>query len=588
MKGSKALGKSILVVALSLVLIFSAVLPIAVMGSENNGGGSKGTPLGSYRYYSVKSGETLASIAEKNGVTVSDIMTFNNLKDGDNIYRGQILKIPSTTANSSSNSIVSSKISIKSKEANVTDVLSAIAYNAGYTVIFKGVGDQKIDLDLTNVSPLKAIDFITRMVGLSFIKDGNTILVATAGELNSTFPDAKALTKLSFKYITYEELMTQANALGLSDVQVVSKLSTKRDVWVSTFPKQMAKLQELINILDVKDNISVGSSSIASAFTPIELKYISASELSSLLDSLGLHKGITMGCRPMTLFVYVSGTALADILTIKKVVDVPASASAKPDDQTSKPSEPSTETPGGTVPPVTEKPNEPGTSLPTTPENPNSNEPIVFEKYDLVNISRSDAEALIAQYAKGVTTYGHERMTKSLWLFGTQEQITNAKAVISQIDANVASASSTVHTYTAQNCSVDELMARFEKVSHTEVQVHTYDHSAISNSLIVICDDITWNSEIHDLLVTLDTVDTGEAMWLPLESSTKETAGDIEPALNARFNAMASLYPNIFGGVEHKVVIITDGGSSKGVMYVKTTSDKAKRMQEIMGAFDNT
>ena len=96
MRGIKKFGKPIFAVALSLVLIISAVAPVAVMGSENHGG-SLGTSLGNYRYYSVKSGETLSSIASKNGVTVSDIMTYNNLDSNSTIYRGQVLKLPITT-----------------------------------------------------------------------------------------------------------------------------------------------------------------------------------------------------------------------------------------------------------------------------------------------------------------------------------------------------------------------------------------------------------------------------------------------------------------------------------------------------------
>ena len=90
MKGSKKFGKSILVIALSLILIFSAVAPLTVMGSENYGG-SKGTSLGQYRYYSVKSGDTMSSIAQKNGITISDIMTYNSLDSNDTLYRGQVL-----------------------------------------------------------------------------------------------------------------------------------------------------------------------------------------------------------------------------------------------------------------------------------------------------------------------------------------------------------------------------------------------------------------------------------------------------------------------------------------------------------------
>ena len=570
MKGSKKIGKSILVIALSLVLVISAVAPLAVMGSENYGG-SKGTAMGNYRYYSVRSGETLASIAQKNGVTISDIMTYNNLSSGDTLYRGQVLKLPVTTANSSSG-IVSTRLTIKAKDANIKDLVSSIAYNAGYTVIFKGTGTETVTVDLKDVSPLKALDYVTRLVGLSYLKDGNTVMIATADELNSTFVDSLILTKFSFKYITFDELISQATALGLSNVKVVSQSNNKRDVWISAYPKEMAKLYELAEILDSSENISVGSSNIASAFTPIELNYISASEFSTLLSSLGLHSGITTESRPMTLFVYVSGTAMADIMKIKQVVDVPSTAGT------------------GSAGTSTGSGDSGTTVAPTT---------TTFEKIDLVNISRSDAEALIAKYAQDVTTYGHERMTKSLWLFGTATAISNAKAIIDQIDSNVASASSTIHTYVAQNCTVDELMSRLSNVSYDNVQFYTYDHSSITNSIIVYCDDVTWNNEIHDLLVALDTVDTGEKMWIPLESITKDTAVKATSAVEDRFVLMQGLYPEVFGGVEYQVVALvvdegtTDengkvtGASYKGVIYVKATSDQAKRMNNLLDALDN-
>lgn len=594
MKGSKKLGKSILVIALSVVLIVSAVIPMAVMGSENYGGGATGTSLGAYRYYSVKSGDTLTSIASKNGITVSDIMTFNNLDSTDKVYRGQILKLP-VTSNNSSNGIVSTSITVKAKDSNVKDLVSSIAYNAGYTVIYCGSGTETVTVDLEKVTPLKAIDYVTRLVDLSYLKDGNTILVSTASDLNSTFVDSLVLTKFSFKYITYNELLSQASALGLSDMKTVSQSQNQRNVWISAYPKEMAKLAELVKILDAPENINVGSNSIASAFTPIELDYISASEFSSLLANLGLHEGITITSRPMTLFVYVSGTALSDIMTIKKVVDTEAILTEgggtpviKPDDSTdddttTTPSDDTTNPSGGT------------TTAPTEPQ-----EPMTFEKIELVNISRGDAESLISKYVQDIQTYGHDRMTKSLWLFGTASSIANAKAIISEIDGNVVSAASTVHTYVAQNCTVDELMARLQGAEYENVSFHLYDHSAISNSIIVYCDDVTWNNEIYDLLVALDTVDTGSKMWIPIESITREKSADAVDAVEDRYELMQQLYPEVFGGVEYQIAVLElnkgtedsvtgeiNGSSYKAVTYVKVTSDQATRMSNLLAALDN-
>ena len=605
MKGSKRFGKSILVIALSLVLLISAVAPLTVMGSDNNGGGLKGTSLGQYRYYSVKSGDTLASIASKNGVTVSDIMTYNDLDSSDSIYRGQILKVPVTSENKN-NKVISSSITIKAKESNVKDLISSIAYNAGYTVIYKGTGAETITLDLEKVSPLKAIDQVTRMVGLSYLKDGNTILVASAGELNSTFVDSLVLTKFSFKYITYDELLGQASALGLSNMKTVSQSNNGRDVWISAFPKEMAKLAELVEILDAPENISVGSNSIANAFTPIKLDYISATEFSNLLANLGLHQGITMNAYPSTLFVYVSGTQLADIMTIKRVVDTEDAVTndtstgtpvIKPDDSTG----------DDTTNDNNANDNNAGnnnagdntTDDTTTPEEP-VEEPITYEKIDLINITRADAEALIARYVEGISVYGHDRMTKSLWLFGTQTAIDNAKAIIYDIDSNVASASSTVHTYTAQNCTVDELMKRLEGVKYENVNFYLYDHATITNSLIVYCDDVTWNNEVLPLLQTLDAVDTGEKTWIPIQSKTDDDRNYVINAVEGNITVMQDLYSNVFDGVEYKTVVVTvnkgqknaetgemENASYKAVTYAYVTSAQATRMINLLDELQN-
>lgn len=561
MKGSKKFGKSIIVIAMSLILVISALAPMAVMGSSND------SVSGQYRYYSVKSGDTLTSIAQKNGVTVSDIMTYNNLVNGDLIYKGQILKLPVTTENSSSGNSIASTITFKAVDANVSDILSAVAYSAGYTVIFKSSGVEKISVELENVSPLKAIDYVTRLVGLSYLKDGNTILVSTPADLNSTFVDSLVLTKFTFKYITYDELVSQAGSLGLSNMKVVSQSNNTRCVWISAYPKEMAKLHELVKILDVPENISVGSTSIAAAFTPIELEYISASEFSSLLTSLGLHSGITTSSHPMTLYVYVNGQELNDIMTIKSVVDIAENENSSLGDVVG----------GDSV------------TVPAEQE--------IIKKIELVNISRADAISLISGY--NVTTYGNERMTKTLWLIGTSENITAAEQRIASVDENVVSAADTVHTYSAQNCTVDELMARLENFSLDNVKFYQYDHSSIENDIIVVCDDVTWNNEVYDLLVKLDTVETGDPTWITIASLTNSDKTKAELKLEEKIGLMRELYPEVFDGVEYKIVVLeiqeaTDngtgvmtGGSYKAVAYAKVTSSQATRMTNLLDALDN-
>lgn len=587
MKGSKKFGKSILVVALSLILIFSAVAPLTVMGSENYGGGSNGTSLGQYRYYSVKSGDTMASIAQKNGITISDIMTYNNLDSNDTLYRGQVLKLPITSANAPS-SIVSSKITIKAKDASVKDVVSAIAYNAGYTVIFKG-NDSKISVEFEDMSPMKALDYVTRFAGLSYLKDGNTLLISTPDDLNTTFVDSLVLTKFTLKYITHTELMSQASALGLSSMKTVSQSNNQREIWISAYPKEMAKLKELVEILDASENISVGSNSIASAFTPIKLDYITASEFSSLLGNLGLHTGITMTSYPMTLFVYVSGVQLSDIMTIKKVVDTEEALgnllgggdAINPDDSTGNEAPNPDDSTDNTTPNPDDSTGSDDTTTPddSTTEKP-VEEPTVFEKIDLVNITRSDAETLIAKSGENVSTYGHDRMTKSLWLFGTQTAINTVKAIIQSVDENVASAADTVHTYTAQNCTVDELMNRLQGVTYENVSFYQYDHSSITNSIIVYCDDTTWNNEVLPLLQKLDSASPDTATWIPVDN----VDGNSQSISANRISIMKELYPETFSGVNFKYIYSET--VQKTITYAYVTSDKATKMSNLLSTLN--
>jgi membrane-bound lytic murein transglycosylase D len=49
---------------------------------------------GDFVYYTVRSGDTLWEIAKKfPGVTDTEIISLNNMRDGDSIKPGQIIKI---------------------------------------------------------------------------------------------------------------------------------------------------------------------------------------------------------------------------------------------------------------------------------------------------------------------------------------------------------------------------------------------------------------------------------------------------------------------------------------------------------------
>lgn len=558
--------KAVLVAVLAIVLLVTAVLPMTVMGSSKKNSGD-------YQYYVIKSGDTLTRIAKTHGVTVSDIMTANNLSDADRIISGKVIKIP-LTEESSASTWSSSRLSLNLVDANVKDALSAIARNAGYTIIFVGDATTTLTVNLEQMSALKAIDYVTRLAGLSYLKDGNTLMVGTTAELNEKFIDKVVMTKFTLKYITVGVLQTQASALGLSNVQYVSTEADDSTVFVSASPKELAKIQELIKLIDVSSNINAGAALVAANFKEINLNYITAEEFSGLLSSLGLDPGIVVASRPYTLYTFVTGSALADINTIKAVIDKPltgANLGASKSDQVV---EPSTTPSGGTNEPST-----PGTST-------GSEEAKILREIELVYIDRTMAVGIIDSFPYEVTVYGPEKMTKKLWLMGTESEVNKAEGKIKEFDtesyADSMKLENTFFVYDLQNCTAQEMLDRLANIKLENVTFKTNAYPTISKALIVYC-DFAKQEQVKSLLDAMDTASTEEVLNRAVEVTANEAVA------RNRIAGLMSVHPEI-PTMDQFTFITADsktGSGSACTTYVKATPEMADYIKGLLTELDS-
>ncbi len=558
--------KAVLVAVLAIVLLVNAVLPMTVMGSSKKNSGD-------YQYYVIKSGDTLTRIAKTHGVTVSDIMTANNLSDADKIISGKVIKIP-LTEESSASTWSSSRLSLNLVDANVKDALSAIARNAGYTIIFVGDATTTLTVNLEQMSALKAIDYVTRLAGLSYLKDGNTLMVGTTAELNEKFIDKVVMTKFTLKYITVGVLQTQASALGLSNVQYVSTEADDSTVFVSASPKELAKIQELIKLIDVSSNINAGAALVAANFKEINLEHITAEEFSSLLSSLGLDPGIVVASRPYTLYTFVTGSALADINTIKAVIDKPltgANLGASKSDQVV---EPSTTPSGGTNEPST-----PGTST-------GSEETKILREIELVYIDRTMAVGIIDSFPYEVTVYGPEKMTKKLWLMGTESEVNKAESKIKEFDtesyADSMKLENTFFVYDLQNCTAQEMLDRLANIKLENVTFKTNAYPTISKALIVYC-DFAKQEQVKSLLDAMDTASTEEVLNRAVEVTANEAVA------RNRIAGLMSVHPEI-PTMDQFTFITADsktGSGSACTTYVMATPEMADYIKGLLTELDS-
>ena len=501
--------KTISMFALVLILLMGAVLPMSAAGSA---------PDDYMATYTVKSGDTLSSIAAKYGVTVASIVKENDISASATLYAGQTLYIPGATSvheDSTTSFGSSSTITAEFKNADLVGVLETILAHTGYTMIFKG-NTTTVTINLPGVSPLTAIDYVLRMVDMTYIKHDNIIYVGSAATLNASFADKQALTKFSVKYISVDTLMSQLSNLGVT-ATLVKMENNNRDFWLTGTPMQLAKVKDLIKTLDIKKHVTTGSGAISSSLTAIELKHIPASEFSSLLSTLGLHAGITMTAHPMTLYVYVSGDALNDIMKIKKLVDFQDVSAEVPSTGTGEEGEDVTNKDDNNTNTDTDTDKNENENNGTTSDVIISDGETTLVKLTLQYINKAAAQNILTTFGYKVDVLGLDLYEKILWLRGETEEVNEAIEQIKQHDVSGNNTEKVSFTYDLQNIVASELQNKIGNMDIEGVEFYFGSYPELTKSIIVYC-PANQVENVKNVIATLDS-NLGK-MYYPITTIT--------------------------------------------------------------------
>ena len=547
MKTNKCKMRSIGIFALVLVLLMSSILPLSAAGSAIDE--AMGT-------YIVKQGDTLSSIAAAHGVTVSDIVTTNGISASAELYAGQKLDIPGAVAvedDSTTYYGTSSTISIHFKDADLIGALETVLAHTGYTMIFKGATTVIPELSLDNVTPLTAIDYILRMVDMTYIKHDDIIYVGTASVLNSSFVDKEALTRFSLKYISTDTLTSQLSTLGVS-VKLVKVDINLREFWISGTPMQLAKVNQLIKTLDNKKNTTIGSAKISSSLNAIELKYITASEFSSLLGSLGLHTGIVMASHPMTLYVYASGDAYQDIINVKKLVDFQ-------DENAETEKAPTGEDATGDNTQDTTKPND-STQSGTTEDVVITDGETTLRKIELNYLTKENVEEIVSTFGYEVDVLGLDLYEKRVWLKGSSDEVDAAAERINENDTADNDATRMFFTYDLQNIVASELQSKIAFVDLDGVEFYFGSYPEHTKSIMVYCNK-NQETEIKDIIKSLD--NNLNDMYYPVATITDP---DEYAVYDAKKELVVKLLNNEDITVDSFFISANLDASEDGVKYV--------------------
>ncbi len=322
-----------------------------------------------YDTHTVAPGETLSTIAKKYSVTLDELAALNKISDINIISVGTVLQIPGTAAKtpdteSSENKLTpppqttgaaakqnapqpaagaaargystmltsfDTKISLSFVDTDIRDALSAFALNMGYNIIYKGESP-KITMSMKDVTMGEALDYMMKLYDLTYITNGNTIIVGDKSKITESFSEATKIAEFTTTYVTAETIIAQISTFN---IQVNATLSggNKYRFVAQGLPADLARLRSLIAMVDRRENASGGETS-ASTFYSVELSNITAAEFQRVLSAAGLPSGVILPSRPNTLYIFALPTEYNTIKSIKDIVDVKSSAPVTAEQET--------------------------------------------------------------------------------------------------------------------------------------------------------------------------------------------------------------------------------------------------------------
>jgi len=183
------------------------------------------------------------------------------------------------------------KLSMDVRNVDIRDVLSAIAVNIDKNIIFAGQ-PAKVSVNLQDINPETALDFVLNLVGYDYIDDGSALIVGQKNTLSSDFYNQLTITAIPLKYITSDVIAKQIDVLGLPVKKIVLD-NNPNVIWIQGLPREINKIKDLISMLDSAENFT-DKDGESTLLTPIALKYISAEQLNTIIDQMGLPRGIVL------------------------------------------------------------------------------------------------------------------------------------------------------------------------------------------------------------------------------------------------------------------------------------------------------
>jgi type II secretory pathway component GspD/PulD (secretin) len=303
-------SKRFLIKTICLAILISLLVSVGVSPDykQNISYGYDTNDKDGYTEYIVKKGDNLSSIAKKFNTDISTLIKDNRIKDKNHIYVGQKLKIRDNNAGSKDSLDLDTDndkeinidtthfdedfdthdgygyadlISLDMRDADLRDVISTIAYYLdAYAILLEE--PVRVNFQVTDMEPHKALGLLLQTLGLNYIQDGKLLVVGELSKLQNEFYSQMMLTRFNLKHISSDNLESLIQKLGIP-IQILTIEKNPKAIWVQGPPQSLAKVKEMINMLDKAENATESSKLVS-----VKLKNITTDKLAPVIAELDL------------------------------------------------------------------------------------------------------------------------------------------------------------------------------------------------------------------------------------------------------------------------------------------------------------
>lgn len=149
----------------------------------------------------------------------------------------------------------SSQVSLDVRNADLRDVLSALAIHTGTNIVLIEE-PVKVTFSVQNVTPMRALELLLQTLGLSYTRDGNLLIVGSEEKLQTSYATEKTLARFDLVYIRPDQFRPLLSELGLP-VKSIAFDNNPFSVWVQGTPQDLVKVKELLEAVDQFENAIV-------------------------------------------------------------------------------------------------------------------------------------------------------------------------------------------------------------------------------------------------------------------------------------------------------------------------------------------